>query len=150
MASRLSSSDVSCDGSEEWEKEGLIQAGKSLKLRKAQSEEWFYSRAHIVSLYALISSLLLVSTSLTFRLHRKPFADPTLGVYCEIPYVTEDTSLIFLKHRRMKLWNTSKSKSSNQRCSAIHHTWAFPPMRQTSYGRICMIVRYSLYDPSWR
>ncbi|KAF8848037.1 hypothetical protein BDZ45DRAFT_636278 [Acephala macrosclerotiorum] len=81
MASRLSSSDVSRDGSEEWEKEGLIQAGKSLKLRKAQSEGWFYSRAHIVSLYALISSLLLVSTSLTFRLHRKPFADPTLGVY---------------------------------------------------------------------
>ncbi|PMD63757.1 uncharacterized protein K444DRAFT_626451 [Hyaloscypha bicolor E] len=37
MASRLSSSDVSRDGSEEWEEEGLIQAGKSLKLRKAQT-----------------------------------------------------------------------------------------------------------------
>ncbi|TVY57693.1 Cyclochlorotine biosynthesis protein O [Lachnellula cervina] len=94
MALRLSSLDFSRDRSEEWEIEGLIQASKSLKLRKAQSKGWLYSRAHIVSLYALISSLLLVSTSLTCRLHRKPFADPTLGVYCEIPYITEDPFLI--------------------------------------------------------
>ncbi len=84
MASRLSSSDVSRDGSGEWEKEGLIQSVRTSNSKRTQNEGRMHSRCHVVSLYAIISSLMIVILALTARLHWKPFSDPTLGVYCEI------------------------------------------------------------------
>ncbi|KAK4240933.1 hypothetical protein C8A03DRAFT_30900 [Achaetomium macrosporum] len=67
------------DGSLPEEKEQLISSSPPWPLYETRG--WFYSRTHILLLYALNLVLLVAVAVLAARLSHQPFLDPTLGVY---------------------------------------------------------------------
>ncbi|KAK4043257.1 hypothetical protein C8A01DRAFT_43745 [Parachaetomium inaequale] len=81
MASQRSSTESSDAFAVDAEKESLVFQHDGPGSQRREKRPWTSSRAHVLCLYASNVLLLVFCSTLVWRLARKPFRDPTIGVY---------------------------------------------------------------------
>lgn len=82
MASKRSSTENSDAFIVDAEKESLVFRHADPGSRRRETRRWTSPRPHLLFLYASNVLLLVFCATLVWRLSRKPFQDPTTGVYC--------------------------------------------------------------------
>jgi hypothetical protein len=82
MASQRSSTESSEAFTVDAERESLVFQHDGPGSQRRKKRPWTSSRAHVLCLYASNVILLVFCSTLVWRLARKPFRDPTTGVYC--------------------------------------------------------------------